>query len=302
MKILMFNHHPDVLHYAWRAFTELGHEVELATEKLTKDIGFQYTSTKDNKFEVVDQLFEPGKLFADMKDAKFCKPTANPREYDLVWAMLPEITSLRAYGVDTWYDCQMQGTLRTGQIQSLPGIKTCNHPDATDFNFKWLPNWTNHQPDIIEPKYVTQSITELNLVDTTQELMELKKTNKIPVKIHGGKDCPDGFIRDINVLPHTALLVHNKDFGCNCYAVCKALDMGIPVYMSRKTKTRIGFDDLPDELFLFQEEYSIADAYKIVVGGKYDHHQIQETYRSIYTLERTVKAAEKILEEAGLLV
>jgi len=305
MKILCFNHHPDVLHYAWRAFTELGHDVHLATEDLHKRVGFKYTSTKKQEdgnqyFEVVDRLILPHVLFRDMEQEKihWADEKRDIKAYDLVWAMLPEITSLRNYGVETWYDCQMQGTLRNGQIQALPGIKTCNHPDAEDFNFRWMPNWTAQQPDLIEPRYVTQLITEMHNVDTTGEMLKLRANSPDIYKIYGGEKCPDGFIRDINILPYTALLVHNKDFGCNCYAVCKALDMGIPVYMSRKTKERIGFGDLPDWLFHFKEESTIEEAYGLAVD-QHAHGEgadIQETYRSIYTLERTVAAAKEILD------
>jgi len=304
MKILMFNHHPDVLHYAWRAFSMLGFDVDLASEELHQRVGFQYTSTKQDKFEVVDRLYEPGQLFPDMAEVTFQPETTDIRQYDLVWSMLPEITSLRAQGIQTWYDCQMQGTLRNPQIQALPGIKTCNHPDAEDFNFRWMPNWVDEQPGTIECKYVVQLITELHNVDTTPEMMGLRDRNSEIYKIYGGSKCPDGFIRDVDILPYTALLVHNKDFGCNCYAVCKALDMGIPVYMSRATKERIGFGDLPDEaeMFFFQEDHTIEEAAELAIDwhtkgwGK----KIQKTYRTIYSLERTVAAVEEILDEAGL--
>lgn len=288
----MFNHHPDVLHYAWRAFRECGYTVHVATEKLTKSIGFNYSSTIDNKFQVVDQLFEPTQLYPEMFDIKFVDDITE--KYDIFWSMLPEITSLNGRGQMTWFDGQMQVYLREYTYSRLPGIKSANHPDAYQLNgFQFLPNWVDRQPDVIERRYVTQLITEANLVDTTKELERLDDEHKIPVKIYGGKKARHGFIRDIVILPYTSLLVHNKNFGVNCYAVCKALDMGIPVYMSRSTRAMIGFGDLPDDVFLFKDDMTIEEAYH--KSQSIDNAAIQNIYRSIYTLERTSRAAADIM-------
>ena len=293
MKILCFNHHPDVLHYMWKAFTELGHDVYVASEELSKQIGFPYSSTKDNKFEVVDQLFEPKQLFTDMKDVKFMNKEGSISTVDLYWSMLPEITSLSKWKLNTWFDGQMQVYLRDKVYSAMPGIKTANHPDAKVLNnFDFVPNWVDKQPDLIEKKFITQLITECDKVNFTSELIDLKKDGH-PVRIYGGKKCPDGFIRDINILPYTSMLVHDKQFGVNCYAVCKALDMGIPVYMSKETRQMIGFGDLPDDCFLFSNENTILEAYaksKII-----DNKNIQAIYRSIYTLDRVKEAVSKLI-------
>ena len=131
------------------------------------------------------------------------------------------------------------------------------------------------------------------MMSETSELSDLKKQG-YPVKIYGGDQCEDGFIRDIEILPHTSLLIHNKQFGINCYSVCKALDLGIPVYMSKITKHIIGFSDLPDELFLFKEDMSVIDAYKLSLNM--DRKKIQDTYRSIYTLDRSILTLQECLK------
>ena len=120
------------------------------------------------------------------------------------------------------------------------------------------------------------------------------KHNGYDVKIVGSHLTPDGFARDIDLLPYTSLLVHNKKVGINCYAVCKALDTGVPVYMERSTKELIGFGDLPDELFLFKDEMSISEAFE--KSKHIDNKKIQETYRSIYSFERTINAVKNILQ------
>lgn len=294
----MFCHHPDVLHYMWRAFTDLGHTVYIATEELTNQIGFLYSSIKNNKFEVVDHLYDPQTLFPDMYDTKWAYNMEYIKNADIVWSMLPEILSLRNKKV-VWFDAQMQGFLRNPQLGAINNaIKTANHPDAYKINnFHFMPNWVSQYDQKIdksERKLIVQLITQADLVAETAILMNLKNRG-YPVKIYGGAKCPDGFIRDLFVLPHTKLLVHNKTFGINCYAVCKALDMGIPVYMSKETKELIGFGDLPDSLFIFSNECSIEQAARIADFA--DNKHIQDTYRSIYTLERTKAQAAQLIEE-----
>ena len=304
LKILMFNHHPDVLHYMWRGFTDLGHDVYVATEDLTLDIGFKVSSTKNNKFEVVDQLYDPSELYPDMKNVKFCSVedihSSSLKEFDLLWSMMPDIKYIEMqHDIKTWFDVQMQQFLRDTRIKALPGIKSANHPDAFRINeIEFCSNWVAPSDKLVSnPQYITQLVTEADLVPTTNILIHLKNKG-LPVKIHGGKKCPDGFIRDINILPETALLVHEKRFGINCYAVCKALDMGIPVYMSKTTKSMIGFGDLPDDLFYFSEEIGIQEAFEERAFGKLTHptaKDISDTYRSIYTLERTKLHMDNIL-------
>jgi hypothetical protein len=298
LKILMFCHHPDVLHYKWKAFTELGHDVYIASEELAYSIGFEVSSVKDNKFEVVDQLFEPAELFPDMADVKFAD-SIQKNEYDIIWSMIPNIIMLEKMGETTWFDCQMQGHLHNPDIQKIPTIKTSNHPQSHLFNYKWVPNWVDvdAMPELKEKKYITQIITEIDKVDTTNELLELRNKG-LPVKLYGGNKCPDGFIRDIDILPETGMLVHNKTFGINCYSVCKALAMGIPVYMSQKTQEMIGFGDLPKECFIYKEDYSIEEAWNLVKSKpkKYNEN-IKKIYRSIYTTSRLVAAIESIIED-----
>jgi hypothetical protein len=152
MKILMFSHHSDVLHYKYRAFTELGHEVYIASEELTYAFGFKYSSVKNNKFEVVDQLFDPQVLYPDMKNVKFMSiDNISVDSMNLYWSMLPEITSLSKHSRNTWFDGQMQVYLRDKRFANLPGIKSANHPNAWELNkFHFVPNWVDHQPPSID--------------------------------------------------------------------------------------------------------------------------------------------------------
>lgn len=285
MKALIFNHHPDCAFYVWKALNKIGIQVDFATEQLTINLGFPNSSTKNNKFEVVNRLYSPEEFNKDLKDASFSS-TAN---HDIYLSTVPEV--IKFFGPMGYWDARMQFFLRN--FGSLNARKSVNHPDAEKFGFKFCSNWIPNQNIKLEnPKLITQLITQHQLVKETPELLRLKKDG-YPVVVAGGDNCEDGFIRDIDILPKTSMLVHNKQFGINCYAVCKALDSGIPVYMGKDTKEIIGFGDLPDELFLFKEQFSIIEAYKKSLS--IDRKKIQDTYRSIYTLERTVSSLKNCL-------
>jgi len=284
MKVLIFNQHPDCSLYMYKAFQRLGAEIEFATEELTLNLGFPHSSTKGNKFEVVNKLFKPEEFSLQFDNVKF----TNEANHDLYLSILPEVFSI--FREKAYFDAQMQLFIK--QLGNLPCKKSCNHPDAEYFNFKFCANWVPYQPFLQNPRLITQLITQAHMMEETPELMELRNKG-YPVVIAGGDNLPDGFIRDIDVLPYTTLLVHNKQFGINCYAVCKALDMGIPIYMSRYTKKLIGFGDLPDELFFFKDDMSIEQAYRASLNSNRQH--IQDIFRSIYTLDRTVNTLTKVL-------
>jgi hypothetical protein len=285
MKVLIFNQHPDCSLYMYKAFQKLGAEIEFATEELTLKLGFPHSSTKQNKFEVVNKLFEPQEFSKHFDNIKF----VDHANHDLYLSILPEVFSI--FGNKAYFDAQMQLFIR--QLGHVSCKKSCNHPDAENFNFKYCANWTPNQPSLQNPRLITQLITQAHMMEETKELLDLKN-NGHPVIIAGADNLPDGFVRDIDILPFTSLLVHNKQFGINCYAVCKALDMGIPVYMSKQTKQLIGFDDLPDDLFLFKDDMRIQEAYESSLNA--NRQKIQDTFRSIYTLDRTVQTLTNVLK------
>jgi hypothetical protein len=283
-KILIFNHHPDCVLYLYKAFKELGYQVDIATEKLAFNLGFSYYSGHSGNFDIAGTSIKPEEFDPIFKN---CKMVNDAGSYDKYVSIRPEIYQM--FGSNAWFDCQLQAELG----YKFDCIKSCNHQSAKHFGYEFCPNWIPYQNPLIEKKYITQIITELNSVKETNELLHFKN-NGLPVKIYGGKSCPDGYIRDNEILPYTSLLVHNKKFGINCYAVCKALDRGIPVYMEKFTKSLIGFDDLPDDLFFFREKYTIDEAYRLSLD--IDNNKIQNVFRSIYTLDRLTKRIEEILD------
>jgi SAM-dependent methyltransferase len=286
MKVLLFNHHPDCLFYIWKGLTSLGIDVDVASEKLTYSVGFQFSSTRQGKFDVAHKLYSPTDFHKDFEGVKFSDTFEG---YPLYSSIRPEI--VRVAGPNAWWDCRMQHELRAHA--GLSCLKSCNHPQANSFGFNFCANYVPEQPALIEKKYITQLITQMDVVPETPTLLKMKE-NGCPVIIAGGDQCSDGFIRDTEILPHTAMLVHNKQVGINCYAVCKAFDTGIPVYMSRETRQMIGFGDLPEDVFLFSDDQPIDEAYRKALDM--NNNYIQEAFRSIYTLERTQDCIRNILE------
>ena len=279
MKFLIFNHHPDCLLYMYKGLSSLGHEVEVASEKLTLNV-FGYSSTKGSMLELADQLIEPLDYSEEFNGLTF----VDELNHDYYISIRPEVSKL--FGWRAWFDCQLQGEL---MHKYGAGIKTCNHPNAESMGFQWVGNWVPKQGTMQKKKYITQLMTLPSLSADTAYLTRLAQKNPDLIKM----PQLGNFIRDKDILPETALLVHNKPTGINCYAVCKALDMGIPVYMSSKIKSHIGFDDLPNELFFFAEQYSIEEAYEKSLES--DSQSIQSTYRSIYTLERLQEHLRNII-------
>lgn len=280
MKILLFNHHPDCLHYMYKGLKSIGCDVEVASEKLTLQL-FGCSSTKNYKFEFTNKILDPEDFSEEFKNVKWGETLG----HDYYLAIKPNV--LQIFGSNGWFDCQLQGELPAAKNYTS-GIKSCNHPNANLFGYNFVPNWVPQKELVKEKKYITQLITLTFLSSEMKELEDLKNKG---YEVQLG--TLNNFIKDYEVLPYTSLLVHNKKTGINCYAVCKALDMGIPIYMEKYTKKLIGFGDLPDELFLFKDDMSIEEAYKKSLDM--DNERIQETYRSIYTFERLQNALRKAL-------
>lgn len=124
------------------------------------------------------------------------------------------------------------------------------------------------------------------------EMMDLKKSH--PVIIAGHHDAPDGIVDDWNTLSHTRLLVHHKEYGSCCNAVMKALDCGIPIYMSKENRYRLGFDDVPEDCFIFSDDYTIKEAYDL--SELVDKFKIQSQFRKVKNLEKAKTEFKNILD------
>ena len=126
----------------------------------------------------------------------------------------------------------------------------------------------------------------------TSKLLELKNKGE-DVIIAGAANAPDGVVMDWDVLSNTSLLVHYKNYGISCTCVLKALECGIPVYVTKKNKSEMGLDDIPDDLFLFAEDYDLETA--INKSKDIDNKSIQTTFRKIKNLQITANYMKDLL-------
>jgi hypothetical protein len=277
MKALLFNHHPDFLYHIWTLLKTLNIDCSFATESATLQVcDRSSTKTAENKFELISKLFSPEELFPDMKNIKF---TDNIENFDLYFTIHPAIAQNNILTNVVW-----NGVVHP-ELQSIfpeKALKVTSVQKYKEYKALYLPYFVPRRGKHREKKYISQLMTQFYNEHFTT-LMGLKQ--KYPVIIAGHESAPDGIVNDWEVLAHTSLLVHEKKYGTNCNSVCKALDNGIPVYMSKNTKTLLGFDDLPDFMFLYSEDYSIEEAYRKSLN--IDFRIIQSAYRQIRNIENS---------------
>lgn len=287
MKALLFNHHPDFLHHIWTLLKTFNIECFFATEKATRQIcDRSSTKTKDNKFELITNLFSPQDLFPDMVDIKF---TDHLEDFDMYFTIHPMIGQNKDLNNVVW-----NGVVHP-ELQSIfpeKALKVTSVQNYKEYKALYLPYFVPQRGHHKEKKYISQLMTQF-YNEHFFTLMNLKQ--KYPVIIAGHDSAPDGIINDWDILAYTSLLVHEKKYGTNCNSVCKALDNGIPVYMSRDTKTLLGFDDLPDFMFLYSEEYSIEEAYRKSLN--IDFNIIQSAYRQIRNIDNSKIFMYNILQK-----
>lgn len=287
MKALLFNHHPDFLHYIWSLLKTFDIECYFATEEATlKVCDRSSTKTKENKFELITNLFYPTELFSDMTNIKFSDSLDN---YDMYFTIHPMIAQNENFKNIVW-----NGVVHPELKSIFPSraLKVTSVQNYKEYKALYLPYHVPQKGVHKEKKYITQLMTQF-YNEHTQTLINLSQ--KYPVIIAGHPNAPHGIVNDWEVLSSTSLLVHEKKYGTNCNSVCKALDTGIPVYMSQNTKTLLGFDDLPDFMFLYSEEYSIEEAYHKSLGM--DFNKIQSAYRQLRNIDNSKIFMYNILQK-----
>lgn len=278
MKALIFNHHPDYAWHIWKNLTSMKIDCFFATEKATLAAGANFSSTigPENKFQLISNLFSADELFPDMKDIQF---TDNIEGFDYYFTIDPFIAQKLNVKQLVWgaviqpYLKQINNPSKFLKITSVQG--------AENYGAKYLQYFVPQNGHLKEKKYITQLISDFRQIPTTNKLLSLKQNYNIIVA--GSGDAPDGIVNDWEILSQTALLCHEKNWGTNCNSVCKALDTGIPVYISKSNKDIIGFSDLPDFMFIYSDYYTVEQAYEIAL--KTDNKTIQTAYRKLRNFE-----------------
>lgn len=288
MKALIFNHHPD---YAWQLYTALqqcGIDTYIATHDLTIQCGADFSSSsQDFKLRRGPLWFEEEELLGD-KCFKYVDTLDN---IDWVFSMHRDIVKSIDFDPIKTFFCACVTWDLEGLNDFSKYIKITSHTNAAKYGAKYVPYYVQQRGKLVKKEYITQLIEGYNSSPYFEQLIQLK--NKLPVIIAGSQGAPDGIVDDWNALTHTSLLVHHKAHGTNCNAVMKALDCGIPIYISRQNKSHTGMDDLPDKMFLFSDDMSILEAYEKSLLT--DNELIQKTFRSIRNIKAAVDHLKKIL-------
>jgi len=278
MKVLIFNHHPDYAYHIWKNLTSMNIECYFATEKATLAAGANFSSTigPENKFQLISNLFSVDELFPEMKGVKFTDSLDN---FDYYFTIDPYIAQKLNKNRLVW-GAVIQPYLK--QINNPSKfLKITSVQNAESYNAKYLQYFVPQNGNLKDKKYITQLISDFRQIPTTSKLLSLKQDYN--VIIAGAGDAPDGIVNDWEILSQTALLCHEKNWGTNCNSVCKALDTGVPVYISKANKEIIGFSDLPDFMFIYSDFYTVEQAYEIAL--KTDNKTIQIAYRKLRNFE-----------------
>jgi len=278
MKALIFNHHPDYLWYTKILFESIGIETDVATEDLTFSLGADYCSvSKDFKFQCGKNWYDPKDLFPN---TNFTYSNTH-QGYDYYFSINPTIAENLPYNSDKnifgavviWHILQKNNFKKYKKISSVDYIKNYGGTRLTYF----VPT----KGQLKEKKYITQ-LMESYKTKYFDELIDLKKSK--PVIIAGHPEAPDGIVQDWDVLSKTRLLVHHKEYGSCCNSVMKALDCGIPIYISKENRYRLGFDDVPEDCFIFSDDYTIKEAYDL--SESVNEFKIQSEFRKVKNIEK----------------
>ena len=289
MKTLIFNHHPDHLWYSKNLFENLGISVDIASAKLAFELGADYYSVSDdNKFRSGLKYFDPNELFPN-ENFNFSNSCEG---YDYYLTLNPQIANNLPFNRDK----VIFATVFWGHLVSQNNFnkykKFTSISQAPAFGAHRITYYVPQRGFIKEKKYVTQLMEGYKSI-YFNDLIDLRN-NGIPTIIAGHPDAPDKIVNDWEYLQQSTLAVHDKPMGSCCNAVMKALDCGVPVYISKNMKFMLGFEDVPDFCFIFSDDFSLKDAY--ILSKNIDNKNIQNTFRSIKNKDKAIIEFKNLLE------
>lgn len=288
MKALIFNHHPDYYWYTHTLLSSLGIECHMASKNLTFQMGANYSSVdEEGKLLVSGKWYSNQELFRNF----YYKISNDLDGYDYYCTIHRDIAKNLPHGNKKviYSTVVMWDIVDCNQIEKYTKISSVDY--VKQFGGHRITYFVPQDGELTQKKYITQLISGYKTI-YYDELLKLKNT--YPVIIAGDHAAPDGIVNDWETLKHTALLVHNKDYGSCCNSVMKALDCGIPIYMSRKNRYVLGFDDIPEDCFIFSDENNIEKAYEKSL--LIDNKKIQKQFREIKNIEKAKKEMQHLLE------
>lgn len=288
MKALLFNHHPDYFYYMKTLFESLNIKTDAASEELTLEMGADYCSmSKDLKFRISNDWFDYKYLFpnftfsvSDTIDGYDFYHTLNEH----IAETLPFDNKKIIYSTVNYTAAERLNNLsKYKKISSTETVKQFGGTRITYF--------VPQRGQLKEKKYITQLMSDWWNPIYFEQLINAAKT--LPVIIAGDKSAPHGMVNDWEILSQSCLLVHHKKHGSCCNAAMKALDTGVPVYITKENRYNQGFDDVSDYCFIFSDDYSLKQAYEL--SQQKDNKRIQEEFRKVKNIEKAKEEFKQLL-------
>ena len=285
MRILLINHHPDCLYYQHEALKHAGYDVVVADEQLNRLLTPDgSTSTREGMFDLAGTLFPISKwdfnpVFVSTLDSD-----------DIIFTIHGDVAvnpSLSGHKVIMDIrNHQWLSRVRYGSNITL----ITNHPNfGKEEGVHYVPNFVGMQPMRTNPK----SVTMINSVHPP--LYDKIHEELADVAVEVGNNPYTKVVEDDNtLLDNCCMFAYQKTGGIHYYAVNKALNKGIPVYLDNHTYENGGFQDLPRDLFIFSEQYTPTQALQI--AKSMDPEYIQSTYRESLNVTKTSEAFKLLLE------
>lgn len=291
MKALIFNHHPEHTWEFVKAFEANGIEAHIASRDLTFNMGADYCTIQKNGFWLRgDDGYDPFLLFNE--NFKYSN-TVNGYEY--VVTMNKQIAENISFDPKKLFLIAPVSWDLLGMQNHSKYIKVSAHSNAEQFAAKFIPRFVPLTSIVKEKKYITQLLHGVSANRNsiyTNKLIELKNKN-YDVILAGHETLPDKIVHDLDVLSQTSLLVHHKEYGVVCTCVMKALNFGIPIYITKLNRHQLGLTDIPDYCFIFSDDHSMEEAYEI--SKTIDNENIQNTFRKIKNLKNTANRLGDLL-------
>jgi hypothetical protein len=289
MKALLFNHHPDLIWFLQKSLQNLDIECFIATNELTLECGSSRCSTSpDFKLQKGPKWYSEEELF----EINTFNYKNNLDDIDLIFTWDRDIINKITFDPKKLFFCACVSWDLNDLNDFSRYKKITSHHNAERWGAYNIPHFVSQRGEIKEKKFITQLITDFTSTPYYGELIHLKNIG-FPIAIGGRDDAPSGILDDWEILKYTSLLVHHKTYGTNCFAVMKALDSAIPVYISKENKLQLGMGDLPDDLFIYSNNYSIIQAYEISLN--IDNKKISRIFREIRNVENTSNLLKNLI-------
>jgi hypothetical protein len=288
MKALIFNHHPDYFYYMKTLFESLNIKADAASEELTFKMGADYCSmSKDLKFRISNDWFDSTYLFPN-----FTFSVSDTIEgYDFYHTLNEHIAEKLPYDNNKI----IYSTVNYTAAKRLNDFKKYKKISSTEtvkqFGGTRITYFVPQRGKLKEKKYITQLMSDWWNPIYFQQLKDAAKI--LPVIIAGDKSAPHGMVNDWEILSQTSVLVHHKEHGSCCNAAMKALDTGVPVYITKENRYNQGFDDIPDYCFIFSDDYTLKEAYEI--SQEKDNNIIQKEFRKVKNIKKAKHEFKKLL-------